>query len=471
MDGTKQEYAYYPLTLFDGMMQGTGVTTGWFVEGLLDLGKIDAALRRLVSKWQMLAGRLQYCDVYTYQVKVPLGPLPHGYNAFSLTSRVSSAPITDFLKLPLPFASDVLPNFLFLDPSAPNTPDHWHKNQLPLTYWHLTYFKQPGQEYTCIGVTFPHGLLDGMGIAAVVHALESETLGRPWSVPPALTTGENENKLQLFLDRTSMEVKNRSKNDYHAVSIIGIWFILNFVLWHLWQQLWHKAHRRLILLPPKVYGKLVDDARNAMARDGKVDFRLSTGDVLAAWIFKTVYSQELNQSRRVSLSNQASLRMFSDANLGQYAHNCFIPIPYPLFTVEELKATPVHTLAYKLASARSSLSIGHAIEVYNSLQECVRDSKSSFRKVLPIDLRADESMSMSNMSIARIVDIDWTGAGGGKTICRYKELITGSPILISNIVTIAGRLHDGSTVLDVVLNSKRMKVLEGEVGKLIKAAE
>ena len=227
-----------------------------------------------------------------YRVRVPIGPLPPGYAAFSLTSRTSNMPITDFIQLPLPFASDVLPNSLFLDPSAPQTPDLWDKNQLPLTYWHLTYFKQPGQEYTCIGVTFPHGLLDGMGIAAVVHALESETLGRPWAAPAPLIPGENENKMQSFLDMTALTTKADGeplKKNYHAVSIVGIWFILNFLLWHIWQQVWHKSRRRLVLLPPKVYEKLVCDAREAMAREGKADVRLSTGDVLAAWILKVCF--------------------------------------------------------------------------------------------------------------------------------------------------------------------------------------
>jgi hypothetical protein len=71
------------------------------------------------------------------------------------------------------------------------------------------------------------------------------------------------------------------------------------------------------------------------------------------------------------------------------------------------------------------------------------------------------------MSIARIVDIDWTGVGGKTTICRYKSILSDNPVLISNILTIAGRTHDGGIVLDVVLNKKRLIRLEAEVQKLI----
>ncbi|KAF8959163.1 hypothetical protein BDZ97DRAFT_1667587 [Flammula alnicola] len=472
---TEKEYAYYPLTLFDGMFKDAGVVTGWFVEGLLDLTKIEAALHRLTMKWPMLAGRLESTDKLLFQIKVPLGlvPFPAGYSPFVLTSRVSDVPIDKFVQLPLPTVSDVLPSSLFMHSTAPRAPGAWVSKQLPLTYWHLTYFKQRGCEYTCIGVTFPHGLFDGMGIAAVVHALEAETLGRPWAIPPTLHAGRNENQMQSFLDRMQENVKKLPAN-YRAASVVGLWFIITFMAWHLWQQLWHKARSRLILVPAKAYEKLVRDAREAMVREGKKDVRLSTGDVLTAWLYKTVYfSEEEYPTLRVHLSNMASLRVFSDVALKQYAHNCFIPIPYPILTVAELKATPVHSLAYKLASVRSALSLGHAIQVYTLLQDSVKPSSGffNFRAVLPYDPSADESMSMSNMSIARIVDIDWSGVGGGRTICRYKTILSESPILISNIVTIAGRLDDGSTVLDVVLNRRRMRSLEEGVAKLIKAAD
>jgi len=57
------QYAYYPLTLFDGMFHPAGVVAGWFVEGLLDLQKVDYTLSRLVMKWPMLAGRLERTGV------------------------------------------------------------------------------------------------------------------------------------------------------------------------------------------------------------------------------------------------------------------------------------------------------------------------------------------------------------------------------------------------------------------------
>lgn len=186
-------------------------------------------------------------------------------------------------------SSEVLPAALFMDSTAPHNPHHWTDKDIPLTYWHLTYFKADGLEYTCIGVTFPHGLFDGMGIAAVIHALESESLGRAWSIPPSLKPGINENKMQSFIDGTENKMQEEGTSlpvDYRATSIIGLWFIVTFLWWHFWQKVWHKAQSRMILMPPQAYEKLVRDAREAITQEGKTDVRLSTGDVITAWAYK-----------------------------------------------------------------------------------------------------------------------------------------------------------------------------------------
>jgi hypothetical protein len=64
------------------------------------------------------------------------------------------------------------------------------------------------------------------------------------------------------------------------------------------------------------------------------------------------------------------------------------------------------------------------------------------------------------MFITQIVDFDWTGLGGKRAVYRYKMILSESPLLSSNIVTIAEWLRDGDTALDVFLNQKRRGILE-----------
>jgi len=126
------------------MFQDAGVITEWLVEGLLDLQKVDHALSRLVMKWPMLAGRLQrnssvQAFVLSFCSRNLLLPrrihrrnsisksksLPATYVPYSLTSSNYDKPITDYVQLPLPMASEVLPATLFMDHTAPQTLRHW----------------------------------------------------------------------------------------------------------------------------------------------------------------------------------------------------------------------------------------------------------------------------------------------------------------------------------------------------------
>ena len=197
--------------------------------------------------------------------------------------------MSSYVKLPLAPVSDVLPRSLFVDPTTPQYSKAWITDNIPIMHWHITHFKEHGREYTCIGVSLSHAIFDGIGIAAVVHALEAETLGQEWTVPPTLKAGTNENPMQVFLDQTKKEMEAQNKYQLlpdYQVCIISIKFVLFLLVWFFWQQFWHKARSQMILIPPKVYEQLREAARNAVSVDGKDDVRLSTGDVLSAWLFK-----------------------------------------------------------------------------------------------------------------------------------------------------------------------------------------
>ena len=116
-------------------------------------------------------------------------------------------------------------------------------------------------------------------------------LGNEWDIPPPLHPGLNVNHLQAVLEKAAKEEdKKVTETDakYDLVSIMGLGGLLKIAGRHIWQWAWHKAERKVIILPPKVYEKVVHDARAAMDKEpgGHSKVRLSTGDVLSAWIFK-----------------------------------------------------------------------------------------------------------------------------------------------------------------------------------------
>jgi len=57
MPPSELQFAYYPLH-FDFVKSTFGHTLGWLVEGILDKEKLDSALRKIVEKWPILAGRV-----------------------------------------------------------------------------------------------------------------------------------------------------------------------------------------------------------------------------------------------------------------------------------------------------------------------------------------------------------------------------------------------------------------------------
>ena len=181
-----------------------------------------------------------------------------------------------------------------------------------------------------------------------------------------------------------------------------------------------------------------------------------------------MYSDNTSKSTKVHLSNQASLRRFFPQDLNRYPHNCFVPLPIPRLSVEEIRSTPVHKLAYNIAIARGSLSISEPVSVYRDVFPAYKPSNT--KALLHGDRLSDETVYMSNMSPARSVEINWTPVDGGKIISKY-SIIIGYPIMTVNVVNITGRLADGSTLLNVVMNREKMRVISEEIQRILKEVD
>jgi hypothetical protein len=112
--------------------------------------------------------------------------------------------IMDYVQLPLPMSSQVLPAAIFMDPTALHNPHHWSEKNIPFTYWHLTSFKAKELKYACIGVHLHRGDLSSWIIRWNGNrgsCPRPESFGRPWSFPPSLKPGINESKEQTFIEQ------------------------------------------------------------------------------------------------------------------------------------------------------------------------------------------------------------------------------------------------------------------------------
>ncbi|GLB33239.1 putative lysr family regulatory protein [Lyophyllum shimeji] len=504
-------WATLPLTQFDRLFERTTFLTGWLVEGTIDADALARALTHLTHKWRMLAGRLESVPsvedgATEWRIRIPLGPIPADYKTFALTTATSDVPLSHHLALPLPTVSRSLPHALFIHPSTPRQYTVWESTRHPLTCWHLTHFppdpKHGGTTHTCIGFARSHGVFDGVGAGQIVRALVQEMKGEPWDVPALPSPGFTPNPVQSALDAAveqgrgaEGEGEGKGTDGYSGFTDLGVGGAVKQVAWHLRERLWYEADRRIVLVPKDVLDYLVESVRGE-PRSEASDNEVTTGDILVAWILKTVYAAGTSPTTLIQCSNLASFRHLlspspsASTALLHYPHNAFVPLPYPPLSLHELTTHTLAALARRLAAARGALAIRHVLSAYGALR-----SVTAF----PANPRARETVVVSNVEASRILEADWrgvirgsakeegeasgsgetgegegegegdereTGEGKGKTLCGYRYQLTPTELLMTNGVYVSGRLGDGSVVLDVSLRKRRVEMLERAVAGL-----
>ncbi|KAJ7067831.1 hypothetical protein C8F01DRAFT_1115882 [Mycena amicta] len=458
---TPVRWARYPLTAFDGVFQRSLFLTGWLVKGTIDTHVLAAALTRVTSKWRVLAGRLEQIEgKKTWQLAVPLSPLPEAYRTFVLTETTSDVPISTYINLPLEASSDSLPQSLFLDSSTPRQNLDWVARDSPLTCWHVTHFPsrsvaQPA--YSCIGFARSHGVFDGIGAATVMNALVAEMRGNEWPVPPLPPEGRNPNPIIEVLNRSAPRIEG-IEAPYSPLGVKGSLWLLG---WHLRERYWRGATHRIFVVPKECISLLVDPVKAAV-RAASPELGVTTGDVLVAWFLKILYATGTPPETIVHCSNFANFRdlihQAGGESLATYPHNAFLPLPYPTLTVKTIKSTPLPELTQQLCESRHSLSLAHVAAAQNIL--------ATNALTMPVHPSAQDSLVVSNVSASRIFETDWSAVGGEGTICSYRFSVTPNNLVVGNGVYISGRLPDGSTVLDVTLNAVRMENLTRAIGEL-----
>ncbi|KAG6897674.1 hypothetical protein C0992_012423 [Termitomyces sp. T32_za158] len=488
-----ETYACYPLTLFDRLFERTTFLTGWLVEGKIDTDALATALTGVTKKWRLLAGRLQsiqdendvrsrfyppsvlqrfttvVLQVSQWRIKIPLGEIPEDYETFALTMSTGEHHLSHYLTSPMPLVSRSLPHALFIHPSTPRQYTLWESKSHPLTCWHVTHLpadpSNGGKQYTCIGFARSHGIFDGVGAAAIMRALVSEMRGEDWTAPPLPQGGFSENPLQLALDariQAGELQSNTQLEGYHGFVDLGVAGAVKQIAWHVRERWWNGADRRILLMPKDVLLFLTNTVRAEISRssEGSSTSQVTTGDILVAWILKTMYSRGTSPKSVIQCLNLASFRGLlaeDDSSILQYIHNAFVPLPYPSMTVAQLEKYHLHELSCILAESRNALAISHVISSHDALASIT---------AFPANPKANENVVVSNVSASRILESDWSAIGAARTVCGYRYQLTPKEVLITNAVYIAGRLDDGSLVLDVSLSKERIDLLVEGVLKL-----
>ncbi|KAK7471177.1 hypothetical protein VKT23_002587 [Stygiomarasmius scandens] len=479
-----EPFAYYPLSNFDLSHIRSIFITGWLVEGIIDQQALRLALVHVTQKWRMLAGRLESLQENKntkWRLKIPLGTLPDNYSTFSLTTSTSDVPLSHYISEPIPLVSPSLPPSLFIHPDTPRNSYQHEQRDHPLISFHLTFFHSENAPRTAIGFARPHSLFEASTACKVVQAIIAELKGQNWDVPPKLHPGHNPNELQDYLDAAEArpDISSVLKQPlgieplagYFDIGISGALYALFYnVIKGVW---WNQASRHIILLPKNALDLLVTEVRSELARQGKDTPRVSTGDILTAWIWKTIHSTDTSVNKKVHVSSFASFRHLLPANppaLRAHQHNTFITSPYPLLTVSALQSQSLASIAYALTSCRQSTPDSIKFQQVVASSCAIRNAKvPAFYHPF-----AEETLSVSNVSSSGILEVDWgclSSKKDGKTLCGYRYIQTATGFPFVNILFLHGRLpKDESTVLDVYMTKERMVLLKAETERIVKLA-
>ncbi|KAG6846881.1 hypothetical protein H0H93_011312, partial [Arthromyces matolae] len=301
-----------PLSRLDhGYLELLSVIAGYVVRSV-DVSALQAAAIRVVDKWRLLAGRVVWSKkLSAWCILVPLkGDVSSRlkFTVTPLTTRLdSSFVINDSLSaqvLPRP------PVGYFSHPSVPNDMSTRSSSKSPIISIHVTQFSN----CACIGINFPHGVLDSVGYAQFITALDHELHGRPWEAPSLPEPGNN--ILQEVLD--NLEALPSLYDDIHLESTTYAGLrreLVKFSLTNglavqlsvLRERFWGCVEDKTVYLNGKILKKLLQEVKDEVKQIDS-ELRVSTGNILVAWLLKAMYAKEISDTKLVSLSSAVSLR-------------------------------------------------------------------------------------------------------------------------------------------------------------------
>ena len=184
---------------------------------------------------------------------------------------------------------------------APTTMEHLLAADTPQISVHVTSFMNA----TIVGFSWPHTLMDAMGLRALLHAWSMVLAGRESEVPPVL--GAKEDVLSTVADATA---DTREESCMKSSQLKGL-SMLAFGARFAWDMMTSPLpETRALCLPKEVMANLRLQAQQDLASAGDgggKDVFLSDSDVFSAWLIRTV-STASPHPRPVTLSQGINAR-------------------------------------------------------------------------------------------------------------------------------------------------------------------
>ncbi|KAG6846955.1 hypothetical protein H0H93_010891, partial [Arthromyces matolae] len=277
-----------PLSQLDhGSIEQVSVTSGYIVRSV-DVTALQSAAIGVVNKWRLLAGRILWSkNLSRWCILVPLTGDVSSRLKFTSTAEASRLPSSFVINESI--SAQVLqrpPVKYFRHPSVLDDAASRASSQAPIISIHVTHFSN----CACIGINFPHTVLDAFGIGQFIHALDDELHGRPWEAPPLPS---EINVVQEALDDLEAAPSLFDCIHRESATYAGLrrYFTKSSFMNNLSNSraflsefIWGCIEDKSVYLNGKTLGKLLRVVKDEVRTIGRGS--VTTSDILVAWILK-----------------------------------------------------------------------------------------------------------------------------------------------------------------------------------------
>ncbi|GAA6004288.1 uncharacterized protein JCM10292_001406 [Rhodotorula paludigena] len=218
----------------------------------------------------------------------------------------------------------------FRAPSTPGSLKEHAKTRRPLVAVHVTLFS----DAAAVGISVPHGVFDGTGLAKLLEFISAEMSGRIWQ-PPAVHGGENvvsDAIKRLKAKDLPVPTHPPLSPGWVPVSLLGV---LSLLVNMLWEKLWHKNKMHYGFVNRQAVDRLVEKVKADVKEQTSGKEWISSGDAVFAWMIKNLHADETASPASFACSpvfNIRSLLIESSPDLAPsidaYCGNAVNPYPF-----------------------------------------------------------------------------------------------------------------------------------------------
>ncbi|GAA6052191.1 hypothetical protein JCM3770_000788 [Rhodotorula araucariae] len=279
-----------------------GLTRG-FVFALADadgsagdtlVDSVRMATEGVVRKWKLLQGTPVYMQkTRMWAIDIPNEDVEANLCAFTTSQMGQPYHMVIGASAPIPPLSPSAPSgevhpFVpahFRHPQTPHTLKAHAKGRHPLLSMHVTRFG----DAVALGVSAPHGVFDGTGLAQVLKGISAGLCGGEWA-PPPLHAHNPVSEARERLMSPGFAALDTQVGDKPPVLLgwtpFSVLALLALLLQALWEKAWHKDALRYAFISREKVDALVEEVKAAVKEETDGHEWVSTGDVLTAWVFK-----------------------------------------------------------------------------------------------------------------------------------------------------------------------------------------